>query len=484
MANEITLDNINTLAQVVTSVNDGDYIYILKYGAEGFSRIEVNLFNQILGNGQGGSSGIDSTTYEAIKSNVNTIQQKVDALISALAGIAFNSLPKPNLIGELTWPSADSAIPVLTSPSVSSIDVGTSNADTRTTTFLLKGSNLTKPISLSVVGTGFSVSPASVSAANANSGVTITITHTDTSITGGSASGTLTIASDDGVSKNISLTARKGASVETRVNVTVILTGCTLNGVSDGKAGMAPMNGSFSGMLVAASGYQLPITNIAVTMGGQPVSFDSGSGNTFNASTGELVIGTVTGAIEITATATVESQEYVIPTIKVLKNASVNVSGGNVTVSTFSLDSTTYPNAKYNGESMSKGGKTICVTSLIDLPVSSETDLFWYPNFVYNGATGNGVIAFYNGSTFIGHKTASATSRTFAISGISGLADAIANGNAKARITFLMDESTSKVDSNCGLWYGTGNDGTPIWVPETNGDENYTLANNTTDLDT
>ena len=240
---------------------------------------------------------------------MDTIQRKVDALISALAGIAFNSLPKPGLIGNLTWPSADTATPVLTSPSVGSIDLGTSTANVRTTTFLLKGSNLTKPVSLTVSGSGFTLSTGSVSAADANNGVTITITHTDSTIAGGTANGTLTITSDEIQTKTINITATKGSSVDTRVNVTVTLTGCTLNGVSSGNAGTAPMNGSFSGTLVAASGYQLPITDIAVTMGGQNVSFESGSGNTFNSLTGELAIGTVTGAIEITATATQSSEQ-------------------------------------------------------------------------------------------------------------------------------------------------------------------------------
>lgn len=51
MANEITTDNINTKAQEVASIGDGDYVYIFKTGAQGFSRIAASHF------AQGGSGG-------------------------------------------------------------------------------------------------------------------------------------------------------------------------------------------------------------------------------------------------------------------------------------------------------------------------------------------------------------------------------------------------------------------------------------------
>lgn len=60
MANEITTDNINTLAPAVASVADGDYIYVFKAGASGFSRIEANLLFQALG----GGGGLDTETND------------------------------------------------------------------------------------------------------------------------------------------------------------------------------------------------------------------------------------------------------------------------------------------------------------------------------------------------------------------------------------------------------------------------------------
>lgn len=52
MANEITTDNINTKAQEVASIGAGDYVYIFKTGAQGFSRITADHFTQ----GGGGSN--------------------------------------------------------------------------------------------------------------------------------------------------------------------------------------------------------------------------------------------------------------------------------------------------------------------------------------------------------------------------------------------------------------------------------------------
>lgn len=46
MANEITTDNINTKAQEVASIGDGDFVYIFKTGAQGFSRIAASHFAQ------------------------------------------------------------------------------------------------------------------------------------------------------------------------------------------------------------------------------------------------------------------------------------------------------------------------------------------------------------------------------------------------------------------------------------------------------
>lgn len=58
MANEITTDNINTKAQEVASIGDGDYVYIFKTGAQGFSRIAASHF------AQGGSSSSGNVTVE------------------------------------------------------------------------------------------------------------------------------------------------------------------------------------------------------------------------------------------------------------------------------------------------------------------------------------------------------------------------------------------------------------------------------------
>ena len=62
MANEITTDNINTKAQEVASIGDGDYVYIFKTGAQGFSRIAASHFAQ-------GGSGGNASKIKNIRDN-------------------------------------------------------------------------------------------------------------------------------------------------------------------------------------------------------------------------------------------------------------------------------------------------------------------------------------------------------------------------------------------------------------------------------
>lgn len=71
MANEITTDNINTKAQEVASVGDGDYVYVFKTGAQGFSRVEVGAFAQGAGSSQSG--GVSVSYNSSSKKTVITI---------------------------------------------------------------------------------------------------------------------------------------------------------------------------------------------------------------------------------------------------------------------------------------------------------------------------------------------------------------------------------------------------------------------------
>ena len=102
------------------------------------------------------------------------------------------------------WNASGTTTPTLTSPaSGTTVNVGTNTGSGVSKSITVKGSDLTKALTVSVSGTGFSVSPSSVTAANANSGTTITVTYNGTA---SSASGTLTISSSE-VSRTVSLTA-------------------------------------------------------------------------------------------------------------------------------------------------------------------------------------------------------------------------------------------------------------------------------------
>lgn len=99
--------------------------------------------------------------------------------------------------------------PQITAPvNGSTVDVGTIEAagSSVSKTIMVKGSDLTKALNLSVSGTGFSVSPTTISAANANNGTNITVTYT--SSVAGTATGTLTIGSTE-ATVTVNLTASK-----------------------------------------------------------------------------------------------------------------------------------------------------------------------------------------------------------------------------------------------------------------------------------
>ena len=162
----------------------------------------------------GGDSGgsIDATTYAAIKAHVNLLASRYDALLEALANLAFEGT-RPQAIGQLVWPE-DAATPMLTQPAVgSTIDVGEIASDGTSVqrAISVKGSNLTKAVSLSVTGTGFSVSPSTLTAAAVNAGANVTIKYSNSGTGDGTAkTGTLSISSDE-VIRTVSLLASKAA---------------------------------------------------------------------------------------------------------------------------------------------------------------------------------------------------------------------------------------------------------------------------------
>ena len=100
----------------------------------------------------------------------------------------------------------------LTSPSASSIDVGTIASDGSSVqkSITIQGANLSKAVSLRVTGSGFNLSKSSLSASQVNNGAAVIIYYANSSQGATSATGSLIISSDE-VSKTIALTAAKEA---------------------------------------------------------------------------------------------------------------------------------------------------------------------------------------------------------------------------------------------------------------------------------
>ena len=102
------------------------------------------------------------------------------------------------------WTGSSTNTPVISSPSNgSTINVGTNTGDGVSKAITVKGVYLTKAVTVSVTGTGFSVTPTTLTAAAVNAGTTITVTYNGTAA---NATGRLTISSSE-VSSNVTLTA-------------------------------------------------------------------------------------------------------------------------------------------------------------------------------------------------------------------------------------------------------------------------------------
>ena len=109
--------------------------------------------------------------------------------------------------------------PVLTQPaSGENINVGTIALDGNSVskTITVKGMNLTKSVTVTVSGEGFSVAPVTLTASDVNNGTTITVTYSGTAE---NASGTLTLSSSE-VSRSCALSAGKEQAGEDPVEPT------------------------------------------------------------------------------------------------------------------------------------------------------------------------------------------------------------------------------------------------------------------------
>ena len=115
--------------------------------------------------------------------------------------------------------------PTLTAPANgSTVNVGTNTGSGVSKTINVSGHDLTKALTVTVSGAGFSVSPASLTASAVNGGTTVTVSYNGTSAT---ATGTLTITSSE-VSTTVNLTASyNNGSVEPGDEIIETWEGCS-----------------------------------------------------------------------------------------------------------------------------------------------------------------------------------------------------------------------------------------------------------------
>ena len=158
------------------------------------------------------------TTISAANANAGTTVRVT--YTSSTAGNATGKLTisSSEVSATVTLTASKEANPTLSAPeNGSTVDVGTISATGTTVskTITVKGSDLTKSLSVAVTGTGFTVAPTTISAGNANAGTTVRVTYT--SSTAGNATGTLTISSSE-VSTTVNLTANKIAMPEISIS--------------------------------------------------------------------------------------------------------------------------------------------------------------------------------------------------------------------------------------------------------------------------
>ena len=102
------------------------------------------------------------------------------------------------------WTGSASTDPVISSPTNgSTINVGTNTGNGVSKEITVKGVYLTKSVTVSVTGAGFSVTPSTLTAAAVNAGTTISVTYNGTAA---NATGRLTLSSSE-VTNNVTLTA-------------------------------------------------------------------------------------------------------------------------------------------------------------------------------------------------------------------------------------------------------------------------------------
>jgi len=425
----ITLGNINELAQAATKIGDGDYIYIFKAGAGVFSKIEKNVFFQ--GIAASANAGIDSEAREKIEA----MWAKINELIGDLANLAFSSSPT-SALGELDWDSSAPVVPSedptltlksggVTLKPTNDFTVGQHTGSGVSKTISVQGANLTENLTIAVTGSGFSVSTNSISASDANNGTTFTITFNGT--TEGQTTGTLIVSSSEVSSGTITT---KGSYIQQGGGDPVDpesyqVSAGTLSHVQITETLPATVSsgGSFTGHLVADSGYILP-SSIVVSGTHGTVSYDQSSG--------VFTIPNITSNVAISAEAS----------IALVKGQYIAYQG-------------TSPKTPSNASLYTD---ICCMTAVLSVDFSDIDETVWetaYIEWVHGGIASKGNISFTknNGTTAESVQGASSEKDTYSVDNMTSQTlsywkqrRTLVNGLIA---TFKYDTSTNKVASGC-----------------------------------
>lgn len=162
------------------------------------------------------------------------------------------------------------------------------NETTVSKMLLVKGSNITKPVSITVSGEGITVSTNTLTPAQVNAGTNITLTYTNNLEINTTVTGSLTITSDE-VSATIAVTASKTAM--TYYTITNTLTNVTNSNADTSVVENSRYSATLSPSLAR---HILDDENITVTMGNTDITADVYSD-------GVITIAEVTGNVVITA---------------------------------------------------------------------------------------------------------------------------------------------------------------------------------------
>ncbi len=201
--------NTNSYIAMAEDVTDGASqvsFYAAKYGSDANPTIQLQYSTN------GGSTW---TTFATCTPNSTWQQYIYNLNVTGNVRFKFAQTAGSRLNIDdiaITSNSAPVTNPQITAPvNGSTVDVGTIPATGTSVSKIIsvKGSDLTKTLSVSVSGTGFSVTPSAIIASAANNGTSVIVTYT--SSVAGNATGTLTISSSE-ASVTVNLTASKVAA--------------------------------------------------------------------------------------------------------------------------------------------------------------------------------------------------------------------------------------------------------------------------------